>query len=247
MVIEQEDIDFIRAKLPEFEGWCFDDAAFMTLCLMEAQIKSRWDAGVLEIGVFKGKYLSLLYQRARRTAQPVLGIDTFQWSSLDEVSSTFNRVFGTIDHLSLVAADSTKMEPARVIQMLGGRQPSFISIDGDHSANAVRSDLTLSKKVLSQGGIIALDDVLNPKAIGVSEGFYRFSFAEGEDRLRPFAYCANKLFCAERRYHDAYKEAIWALVNEMPHLSLVQEFNRHLQLGRTYVEQELLGSRILIF
>jgi methyltransferase family protein len=247
VAIEQKDIDFINTKFSKVEGWCMDDAALLTVCLMQAQTKSGYDSAILEIGVYKGKYLSVLYNRAQRTAQSVVGIDTFQWSSREDVVSTFASLFGSVEHLGLVTHDSSRLEPAHVMEMLGGRRASFISVDGDHAASVVRHDLILSKQVLSEGGIIAVDDVLNPKAIGVSEGFYRFFLESGEQSLRPFAYCANKLFLAESPYDEIYKKAIEALPEDMPNLPMVQEFNRQLRLGRHYVEQELLGSSILIF
>jgi len=244
--IESKDIDFIKTKLPDVEGWCLDDAAYLTACLMNAQTSAGYDSAILEIGVYKGKYLSLLYQRARRTSQPVVGIDLFQWSPSEAVTSKFAQLFGSLEALDLITQNSTEMDAAQVIGMLGGKRASFISVDGGHAAAGVLSDLSLSRAVLSAGGIIAVDDFLNPKAIGVSEGFYRFLFESGEKSLRPFAYCGNKLFCAEQPYHEIYKEAIWAFVKQMPNLTQVQEFNRQLALGRGYVEQELLGSKVLI-
>jgi len=247
MAVESEDLAFIKTKLQNVEGWCLDDAAYLTAVLMHAQTSAGYDSGILEIGVYKGKYLSLLYQRARRTSQPVVGIDLFQWSPREAVTSKFVQLFGSLEGLDLVTQDSRKLDSAQIIAMLGGKRASFISVDGDHAAAGVLNDLILSKAVLSEGGIVAVDDFLNPKAIGVSEGFYRFLFESGERSLGPFAYCGNKLFCAEQPYLELYKEAIWAFVRQMPDLPQVQEFNRQLSLGRDYVEQELVGSKILIF
>jgi hypothetical protein len=103
----------------------------------------------------------------------------------------------------------------------------------------------LAQKLLHDGGIIAVDDFLNPRAIGVSEGTYRF-FLESEPSLRPFAYCANKLYLAEPRYHDRYASAFWTLAKEFPELPMIQAFNRWLQMGRNYVEQDLLGNKVLL-
>lgn len=247
MTLLPEDIEFVDRKFPDFEGWCCPEAALLTLWLMRYQTKFGYDSAAFEIGVYKGKYLSVLYHRALQTGQPVVGVDTFDHSSPDEVSATFARMFPSIQNISLVREDSTRLAPARAIKMLGGRRASFISVDGDHSARAVESDLNLSKRILGEGGIIAVDDFLEPKAIGVSEGVYRFFLQTGEQSLIPFAYCANKLFLAERRYHSQYSKALEDFVLIMPNLPMVQEFNRQLALGRAYVEQELLGSKVLIF
>jgi hypothetical protein len=247
MTLRPEDIEFVDRGLPQFDGWCHPEAALLTLWLMQYQAKLRYESAAFEIGVYKGKYLSVLYHRAHQTGQRVVGVDTFGWSSPDEVISLFARVFGSSENVSLVREDSMRLAPRRVIEMLGGRRASFISVDGDHAAHAVQSDLKLSKKVLGEGGIVAVDDFLNPRAISVSEGVYRFFLKTGERSLTPFAHCANKLFLAQRQHHDQYAEALEEFVLSMPHLPMVQEFNRQLAAGRAYVEQELLGSKVLIF
>jgi|SRR5271165_601898 len=247
MTIEQEDIDFINTKFRDVEGWCWEQAALLTLWLLSAQAELGLGGPILEIGVFKGKYLSVLFQKARRNAQRVLGIDTFQWAGRDEVLSTFTQMFGSIENLSLVAQDSSSLTAAQLIEMLGGKRAAFISVDGDHSASGVVSDLRLSKDSLEAGGIIAMDDFLNPKAITVSEGFYRFALEQGAQSVLPFAYCANKLFCADGSYVELYRQALWRFVEQMPNLPMVQEFNRQLTLGRLFVEQPLLDSNVLLF
>ena len=100
--------------------------------------------------------------------------------------------------------------------------------------------------MLSEAGVIAIDDFLNPRAIGVSEGAYRYFLASDDQPLRPFAYCANKLFVADRKYHAFYRNAIATLMSEMPELPMVQEFIRMQSMGQAYVEQQLLGSNVLI-
>lgn len=247
MLIESADLDFIRTQFREVEGWCLDDAAYLTCCLLNCQAAEGLSSSLLEIGVYKGKYLSVLFQKARRKSQPLVGIDTFQWSNQDEVLQTFTRLLGSTDGLRLVTASSLDFTVESLLDLLGGRKPSFISVDGDHSAGAVRSDLYLVQDVLGEGGVIALDDFLNPRAIGVSEGAYRYFLASDNLPLRPFAFCANKLFIADRKYHELYRRAIATLVSEMPELPMVKEFLRMQKMGQGYVEQELLGSKVLIF
>lgn len=246
MLIDVSDLDFILTKFPEVEGWCTEQAAYLTCCLLGHQAHAGLGSAVLEIGVYKGKYLSVLFQKALRLSQPVVGIDTFQWSDKDEVLRTFTGLFGSTDGLTLVAASSLDYSAASLIDLMGGRKPGFISVDGDHSAAAVLSDLRLVQDALSEGGVIALDDFLNPRAIGVSEGAYRYFLADDGQPLRPFAYCANKLFVADRKYHETYRSAITTLVREMPELPMIQEFIRMQAMGQAYVEQQLLGANVII-
>ena len=245
-MIEPEHIDFVNTRFRQVEGWCLDESAYMTLHLMSVQRTLGLNSSIFEIGVYKGKYLSVLFEGSRRTQQTVLGIDTFQWSKREEVLFEFQRLFGTDARLKLVAADSTRLDAPQIIDWLDGKKASFVSVDGDHSAAVVGLDLTLCKSVLSEGGIIAIDDFLNPHAIGVSEGVYRFFLHSPAETLRPFVYCANKLFCAEDSYALTYSKSIWDLIERMPDFPMIRDFKRQLDLGRAYVEQELLGSKVLI-
>jgi hypothetical protein len=246
MPIDAADLEFIRTAFHEVEGWCCDEAAYLTCCLLNAQAAAGLANGMLEIGVYKGKYLSVLLHAALRHCLPVVGIDTFQWSNRDEVLETLTRHLPSTDALTIITANSLHYTADSLLDVLGGRKPSFISVDGDHSAAAVTSDLFLSQAVLSGAGIIAIDDFLNPRAIGVSEGTYRY-FLTADKPLRPFAYCANKLFVAALEHHTFYRDAIAAFMSEMPDLAMVREFIRMRNQGQAFVEQPLLDTNVLIF
>jgi len=246
MLVTDADTYFVRTGFQTVKGWCLDDAALLTCCLLSQQARVGQRGGMFEIGVYEGKYLSVLYHCARTRSLPVLGVDTFEWSSRESVLSTFASVFGSTSSLQLIRADSRTLTCEQVIAALGGQKPAFVSVDGDHGAPAVCRDLAFAKSILAEGGVIAVDDFLNPRAIGVSEGTYRFFIETREEFLRPFAYCANKLFVAESSYHDRYRRAIFAFVEEMPELAVTKEFKRLEQIGREYIEQPLLGSKTLI-
>jgi hypothetical protein len=246
MLVTDDDKQFVSTGFKKVTGWCTDEAAYMTCCLLRKQALAGHGGGSFEIGVYQGKYLSLLYHRARIDGQPVVGVDTFQWSSAKGVLETLGDIFGTTDHLRLITANSKDLTAAQIREALGGQLPAFISVDGDHGAPAVTRDLVFAGKILAKGGIIALDDFLNPRAIGVSEGAYR-CFLQPNWQLRPFCYTSNKLFLSHPDFHSIYRGAIAEFVRERPELPIVQEFQRWRDMGQNYVEQELLGSNILIF
>jgi hypothetical protein len=246
MPLAKADLDFIRDQFPQIEGWCLEDAAYLTCCLLNAQTAAARDSAILEIGVFKGKYLSVLYQKALRSSQRVVGIDTFGWSSPTDVVESFTRVLGSSAGLYLHTLDSSKLTAHELISLLGGTKASFISVDGDHTPPGVAADLRLTSEVLAEGGIVAIDDFLNPRAIGVSEGAYRFFLGSDSPALRPFAHGANKLFVADLKYHEYYRESIVSFVAEMPDLPMAQEFERNRKLGPHWVDQDLLGCKVLI-
>ena len=240
------DTQFIRTTFRRLEGWCSDDAAYVTCWLMGFQHRAGLSAGVVEIGVYKGKYLSLLYQKALQYGQPVVGIDEFEWSPRQSALDALQNAFGSTQGLTLVAANSRNLSADQIIEMLGNVKASFISVDGDHSAEGVENDLALARSVLAPGGIIAIDDFMNPRAMGVSEGVYRYFFKSGEASIAPFVHTGNKLFVAEREYHAKYIEAISSAATDNPNLPITKEFNHFRQLGPGYVEQHILKSTVII-
>ena len=66
-----------RSLLNNIEGWLSNEALFLTEYLFALQRESGWISGILELGVFKGKYLSLLAQQVAGEGVPVVGVDAF--------------------------------------------------------------------------------------------------------------------------------------------------------------------------
>jgi hypothetical protein len=92
--------------------------------------------------------------------------------------------------------------------------------------------------------VIAVDDFLNPLAIGVSEGAYRHFL--GSPGLKPFAYCQNKLFVCHSSDHSEYLSVAWEFAREHTDLESLQTFRANEAKGRHWVEQSLLGVKSLI-
>jgi hypothetical protein len=176
----------------------------------------------------------------------VLGLDTFEWYPKAKVETTFSNLFGDIGRLSLQTQDSTKVTAGDLLPILGA-PPRFISVDGAHTSAAVLHDLGLAESLLAKGGIVAIDDFLNPRAIGVGEGAYRYFLGRDGRGLIPFAYCANKLFVAAGEDAARFSKEIWQFADKNPKLTMSVEFKRLLSQGRHWVELELLGRPVLVF
>jgi hypothetical protein len=245
MRLQTQDKQYITDTLPTFEGWLLDDAAYFTSALVRWQREAGVEGGLFEIGVYAGKYLSLLYHLSQQTNERVLGLDTFQWYPREKVADHFKGVFGESDRLTLMVADSTKVTPGDIVGALGGK-PSFISVDGAHTSQAVLNDLRISEEILTKGGIMAIDDILNPRAIGVSEGAYRYFLSREGSGLAPFAYCANKLYVAHRSEVDRFRGAAWQFITDNPGLEICVQSNKLLEKGRHWVEQPLFGYPVVI-
>mmetsp|Transcript_23366 Transcript_23366/g.32643 ORF Transcript_23366/g.32643 Transcript_23366/m.32643 type:complete len:301 (+) Transcript_23366:331-1233(+) len=84
-------------------------------------------------------------------------------------------------------------------------QIRFFSLDGSHTEEAVMSDVSLAHSCLGAGGIVALDDALNPDWPGVTSGLSRYLMRQESTQhendvvpqssgLSPFAFGYNKCF-----------------------------------------------------
>jgi hypothetical protein len=240
----KDDLHFIETVLPKIDGWLLNEAAQLTAGLLRAQSRADVAGAILEIGVWRGKYLALLYHAS---TERVVGIDIFRYGNTkDEIYSAFEEAFGSHDRLVLACANSLKLSPSDIATLAGTAQMRWISVDGSHDAEAVCKDLILAEAVLAEHGVIAVDDFLNSRAIGVSEGTYRFFLDEGTASLRPFAYCANKLFVARANAHEFYRNLTLEFLSTNQELPLSKEFARWKSNGDNWVDFDLLGSKCLV-
>lgn len=180
-------LDEVTNRIP---GWLNDFPALMTAVMLERQEKNSIRGPLLEIGVFSGRYFSLLIRSAELGGDHVWGLDTFQYA--DE--ATVLQHLATIADcggITLIKGPSTSFSAGELLQRFGAR-PRFISIDGSHEKDDVLWDLALADELLSDEGIVAVDDFLNPLTLGVNEAVNGY-FAVPR-YLSPFAYIENKLF-----------------------------------------------------
>jgi len=212
--------------------------------ILRYQEETKITGSVMEIGVLCGKYFSILARSAQRTDSKLLGIDTFQWNPESRVletlamSSETNRV-----DVCLLKIMSSECSPGELLDLLGDR-PRFISIDGSHECEDVYLDLVLCEQILSKRGMIAVDDFLNPIALGVNEAVHKF-FSHPRLVL-PVAYISNKLFLAHRSCAPDYRQMVEKSIVEDQTEPESERFRSSLLKGRHLVEQSLWGSKVLI-
>jgi len=185
------------------EGWLYPLAIHTTRHLLNAQNTLGIEGGCLEIGVYKGRYLSYLATSGRSC----LGLDVFVFDNLLEAKSNIEqivKVSGSASALELKQANTQAMDIvgfADATEALGGI--AFASIDGDHSASGIAHDMELVESQLRPGGIIAVDDMFSSVSPAVSEGFFAYMSAQSD--LRPVAFADNKLFMTTKGYDELYR------------------------------------------
>ena len=244
-------LKFLRARVEAIPGWMHPEAALLTAHLTQAQRSSGIGGPVLEIGVFKGKYLSVLYKLSAPD-EAVVGVDLFVGATdkapaADAVRAHIAAACGDNSRLRILVADSLELDSAKLARESGESRFRFVSIDGGHTKELVRRDLETAHPLLQPGGIIALDDVFNFGTPGVAEGVTEF-FLERKPALAPFAICYNKVFVTTPDFHARYLRETLGFLEESPWLSTSRKtLARRRENGASDFTPMLFGYEVVPF
>ena len=241
------------------EGWMTDEAADMSVRLGHLQKALHATVGVLELGIFKGKYLSLLANLFQDQGIPVVGVDAFiirigemvseetQGLVRQQISKTVTDFAPRAGQPTLVTSWTRDVDPASLRSFSPGGY-SFISVDAGHEAPDVEHDLGLAEAVMSDRAVVAADDVFNPKVPGVVEGLCRYFLRNPETRLAPFACCGNKLFLCNASSHHLYLAYVkWMLANIKGSSYISKSADLNSQNERGGFRPALFGHEIVTF
>jgi cephalosporin hydroxylase len=239
------DGEFWRDVASGIEGWLIEHDALVTAMLLRLQESStRGPKPLLEIGVYAGKYLTLLMDSGTRTGSTVLGIDTFQFRDRAGVVAGLQAaVPALMPCLKLHSGSSRDLDAADVLDMLGGA-PRFVSVDGSHEFADVLHDLRLVDSVLDDAGVVAVDDFLNPLTLGVNRAVN--VFMESRPALAGVACGANKLYLARPDVASRYRDHLEAhlMATSAPYGEV---FRARLATWRGLVEQDFFGTPLLLY
>lgn len=141
----------------------------------------------MEIGVFRGQILAIVSLLAERHGKKVrrIGItplDTSDghWESDYEADIIrLHDVFNIKDDYELIRLDSTN---PNAIKLASQNPPDVLYIDGGHTYEVVKSDLTHYLPILKVGGTLVIDDCNNaiPMPWGYFQGIQSVSIAVDE-------------------------------------------------------------------
>ena len=141
----------------------------------------------MEIGVFRGQILALVSLLAKRHGKKVrrIGItplDTTDghWESDYEADiKKLHDTFSIANDYELIRLDSTN---PNAIKLASNNPPDVLYIDGGHTYEVVKSDLTHYLPILKVGGTLVIDDCNNaiPMPFGYFQGIQSVSLAVDE-------------------------------------------------------------------
>ncbi len=216
------------------EGWLSPASAHSIQHLSEAQMTG---GGVAEIGVHHGQ-LFILLALLCGPDEVAVGFDLFERQ--DENVDGSGK--GDRDHLNrnliaagvpeeavvLVLQNSMNLQPADVLGLTRGPVRLF-SVDGGHAAEITMNDLWIADRVLTDDGILILDDAFNTMWPGVGEGMHNY-LRHPQCELIPFGIVANKTLFTKSEAAAARYRAVLA---------------QHPYEDHLIREDQLLGSAVL--
>jgi hypothetical protein len=212
---------FLRERVEATPGWLEHEAALFTGFLHGVQREMQMKGDVLEIGVYRGKYLSVLYALSERD-EALVGVDLFvgddQAEAARQARMYVEQACGDASRFQLFIGDSMQLDAPRLAAKCGRDRFRFISIDAGHTRELVVRDLRTATPLMQEGAIMALDDAFNYGTPGVIEGIAQF-FLREDPPLAPFAYCYNKLFVTTPGHHSRYVAAAKRFIEHADWLS----------------------------
>ena len=196
------------------EGWVTSGALSAACAFNGLQRRLGIKGHICEIGVHHGRYfvaLSLLRALGERS----LAVDVFDMQELNTDQSGCGNLEVFLGHVNervgrdpdvvVLKADSLTLSSNDVTQALGGRVRLF-SIDGSHTVKHTLNDLMIAEQSIVDGGLVVIDDFLNPAWPGVIEAVVCYlQKGHCESSLVPIGYGDNKFYFTTPKYVDQYR------------------------------------------
>jgi hypothetical protein len=205
-----------EAGFQQVEGWVAPGALKLLDAVDRAQHELRLRGGVMEIGIYRGRFFIALNGLVDDPTIQSLAIDLFADQQLnidgsgrgDE--SVFRQNLAQFDrhggrNVVVLRADSTTLTPSDVLTHVNV-PPRIVSVDGGHTPEHTIADIELARGVLDPSGIVFVDDITNPHWLGVVEGVV--TYLQQRRPLWPLAVGYNKLLMCPISVHARYRELL---------------------------------------
>jgi predicted O-methyltransferase YrrM len=245
--------------IEQIPGWLSPEAIDLTQRLFEFQAARRIEGAILELGVFKGKYLTLLAALSKDEETPIVGVDAFferlgvlldeKWTKavISDILRNIERAGADPTRVDIIPSLTADLQPER-LKVAAPNGFRFISVDAGHQAEDLVADLTLIQDLLSDGAIIAIDDVFNSVVPGVAEGVCRYFENGAKERLASFATCGNKLFVSSSEWHSRYFTYCREIVlSQNTHAYLEVARRRQVENDKNLFVPKFFGFPVVVF
>ncbi len=217
---------------PHVEGWVLDPQRIYLKLIDALQREAGITGHVAEIGVFHGKFLlalaSLLAPGGKVTALDVFddqskNLDGAGVGSLEKLMQNVSAYGRTDVDYAYVKADSSALTLLQKVELTRDRGPfRLFSVDGCHTAEHTLADLQTAQDCLAPGGVIILDDYMQPHWPGVTQAVSLF--CGSVPRVAPFLYAHHKLFFVGLGWHAHFLRACTEAFGAQPSAKVTSMF-----------------------
>ena len=229
---------YIKSGIHNIHGWLEQVDIDYILQIGDYQKRTSISGSVGEIGVHHGK-LFILLNLLTEDNEHSFAVDLFdnQQENIDRSGlgdlGIFKSYLNTYaihnNNIEIIAINSLNL----TIDFYKKTTPNkfkILSIDGGHHHKAVINDLKIAEKVIVDGGVVLLDDLLNPLWIEVVSAYAQYKLQGG--KLKAFAVTKDKLYLTNNEENaEKYKKV------------LVNAFGSKLN----FLTKELFGDQILTY
>lgn len=193
-------------------GWLDQYSAVFISELSQFQRQNGISGAVGEIGVHMGRLFILLKLTAKDNekcfaldvfGEQQLNIDNSGFGDRDTFLRNVRHWTGDAD-ITTIQSSSLDVKPADIIEAVG--QCRLVSIDGGHTEEIAYNDLQLIETVLTERGVVILDDFFNQSWPGVAAGAAKY-LLNPLTKNRPFSISPNKVYLAAPAYHEFYRSS----------------------------------------
>lgn len=206
--------DYVRSGSKTVAGWLARVDGEIFVEVMRHQREQGLAGAVAEIGVHHGRSFIALCL-GLQPGEMAYAIDIFedQAKNLDrsglgdraQFEANLERFGIEKGTVFIDARGSDEVAPHDILSKVGPVR--VFSVDGGHWREIVVNDLKLAASVLSDHGVIVLDDFMRPEWPDVSLGLFEW-FESSDKSVVPFAIGYNKLYLCRRDDVDAYQRAV---------------------------------------
>lgn len=229
---------YIKSGIEKVHGWLEQTDVDYILEIVNYQNQSNIYGSVGEIGVHHGK-LFILLNLLTREDEHSFAIDLFdeQKENIDRSGLGDLRIFkSNLDNyatnnqnIEILSMNSLNLDK-NFYREKSSKKFKLFSIDGGHHYKAVINDLKIAEEVMVEGGVVLLDDLLNPLWIEVVSAYSSYKLKGG--KLVAFAITKDKLYLTNSKKHaEGYQEALINVFNS--------KFN--------FLVKELFGDKVLTY
>ena len=229
---------YIKSGIEKVHGWLEQTDVDYILEIVNYQNQSNIYGSVGEIGVHHGK-LFILLNLLTREDEHSFAIDLFdeQKENIDRSGLGDLRIFkSNLDNyatnnqnIEILSMNSLNLDK-NFYREKSSKKFKLFSIDGGHHYKAVINDLKIAEEVIVDGGVVLLDDLLNPLWIEVVSAYSSYKLKGG--KLVAFAITKDKLYLTNSKKHaEGYQEALINVFNS--------KFN--------FLVKELFGDKVLTY